>query len=64
MACDSLRHAAGRGVHILSALPFRSPPEKPTMPRSVQQATHILVLGARLYRELALSALRILPGRS
>jgi hypothetical protein len=33
------------------------------MSKSIKKATHLLVLGARLYRELALSALSLLPGR-
>jgi hypothetical protein len=33
------------------------------MPKAIQNATNVLVLGARLYRELALSAMTLLPGR-
>jgi len=33
------------------------------MSQSIKKATHVIVLGARLYRELALSALTLLPGR-
>jgi hypothetical protein len=34
------------------------------MKRAVQKATEVLVTTAGLYRELARSALRLLPGRS
>jgi len=33
------------------------------MPRAVQKATHVLVLSARLYQELAVSSLRLLQRR-
>jgi hypothetical protein len=33
------------------------------MPRAVKKATHVLVLSARLYQELAVSALQLLPRR-
>jgi hypothetical protein len=33
------------------------------MAKSIRKATHVIVLGARLYREMALSALTLLPGR-
>ncbi len=33
------------------------------MPRSIQKAKNVMILGVRLYRELALSALTLLPGR-
>lgn len=33
------------------------------MSRKIKQASHVLVLGFQLYRELAESALTLLPGR-
>jgi hypothetical protein len=33
------------------------------MSKAIKSATNVLVLGAQLYRELALSALTLLPGR-
>lgn len=33
------------------------------MSESIKQARNVIILGARLYRELALSALTLLPGR-
>ena len=33
------------------------------MPQAIRKASRVVVLGARLYRELALSALELLPIR-
>ena len=33
------------------------------MPKAIKKATNVLVLSARLYRELALSALTLIPAR-
>ena len=33
------------------------------MSKTIKKATGVLVMGARLYRELALSALTLIPGR-
>jgi hypothetical protein len=33
------------------------------MAASIKKAKNVVILGARLYRELALSALTLLPGR-